>query len=221
TLDPSVQEEILFGVMAVAQLQGDPLRARLLQAAIRVFARQGYAGTKILDIVREAGLSTGAVYGRFRSKEDLLREAVVSGTKHSAHLAAEAPNRVADLMVRGASLRPPKLLDEDAVRLEAYVAARREPEVARAVADARKRWRKAIQPLVEAARADGTIAPDVDPEAVLFFVQTMHLGLLLHRGAGAAGPDPARWDELIARIVASFGEGHARPRTTAREGGTR
>jgi AcrR family transcriptional regulator len=43
----------------------DPVRSRLLAAAARVFARQGYEGTKIMDVVREAGLSTGAVYGRF------------------------------------------------------------------------------------------------------------------------------------------------------------
>ena len=44
-------------------------------AGAAVFARQGYDGTKIMDVVRESGLSTGAVYGRFRSKNDLLREA--------------------------------------------------------------------------------------------------------------------------------------------------
>jgi hypothetical protein len=59
--------------------------------------------------------------------------------------------------------------------------------------------------LVEAALADGTVAPDVDPEAVLFFVQTMHLGMLLQQAAGAARPDQRSWEDLVARIVASFG----------------
>ena len=64
-----------------------------------------------------------------------------------------------------------------------------------------------MQPLVDAAIADGTVAADVDPEAVLYFVRTMHLGLLLQRGAGTAGPDPAAWNDLVTRIVASFGDG--------------
>jgi AcrR family transcriptional regulator len=206
--------------VAEAQAQHDPLRARLLEAATRVFARQGYAGTRILDIVKEAGLSTGAVYARFRSKEELLREAVVSGSRRWAHLSAEPPRRVADLIARGAGLRRAPLSDQDAVRLEAYVAARREPEVAAALAGARKQWRTTIQPLVDAATADGTVAASVDPEAVLYFVHTMHLGLLLQRGAGAAGPDPARWDELIARIVSSFGDGNGESTGGARKGGT-
>jgi AcrR family transcriptional regulator len=185
----------------------DPLREQLLDAAARVFARQGYAGTKIQDIVREAGLSTGAVYGRFKSKHDLLREAVVRRTANVARLGADDAQRVADLITRMAGIHHAPLTDAEAVRVEAYVAARREPEVAAAIGDAQAQWRSAVQPLVEAALADGTVAPDVDPEAVLYLLRTLHLGLLVQRGAGAAAPDDAAWTHLIDRIVASFGTG--------------
>lgn len=186
--------------------EDDPLRRQLLEAAARVFARQGYAGTKIQDIVRESGLSTGAVYGRFRSKDHLLREAVVARTGKVASLGSAAGARVADLIQRTARLSTDPLTDDEAVRLEAFVTARREPEVAEAVADAQAEWRRAIQPVVDAAIADGTVAGDVDPEAVLYFVRTMHLGLLLQRGAGLPGPARDGWRELVSRIVASFGD---------------
>jgi AcrR family transcriptional regulator len=183
----------------------DPLREQLLDAAARVFARQGYSGTKIQDIVREARLSTGAVYGRFRSKHELLREAVVRRTAHAARFGADGVDRVADLITRLAGLRDTPLTDAEAVRLEAYVTARREPEVADALVAAQAHWRNAVQPLVDAAIADGTVADFVDPEAVLYFVRTLHLGLLLQRAAGSTAPDPAAWNDLITRIVASFG----------------
>ena len=197
--------------MGYPRQSDDAVREQLLEAAVRVFARQGYSGTKVLDIVREAGLSTGAVYGRFRSKEQLLHEAVVAGTRHAAGPGPRVPARVADLIARGAAAHDRPLSDDEAVRLEAYVAARREPAVAAALDEARAHWRRAVQPLVAAATADGTVAADVDPESVLFFVQTVHLGLLLQRGAGAEAPDPSRWEQLIARVVASFGDGTARP----------
>jgi AcrR family transcriptional regulator len=184
----------------------DPLRAQLLAAAARVFARRGYAGTKIQDIVREAGLSTGAVYGRFRSKDELLREAVIGRAARVAHLGGAGGRRVADVIQRVATFDDEPLTDDEAVRLEAFVTARREPDVAAAVAAAQDAWRAAIQPLVDAAVTDGTVASDVDPEAVLFFVRTMHLGLLLQRGAGIAGPDPDAWEALVSRIVACFGD---------------
>jgi AcrR family transcriptional regulator len=184
----------------------DALREQLLRAAAAVFARQGYDGTKIMDVVREAGLSTGAVYGRFRSKNDLLREAVVSRSVNAARLGAEDVDRVADLITAGVSRTSSPLTDAEALRLEAYVTARREPEVAAALAESHRVWRAALEPTVEAAQHDGTVAGDVDPEAVLFLVRILHLGLLLHRGSGLPAPDDATWQALVQRIVASFGE---------------
>ncbi|MBK5223977.1 MAG: hypothetical protein JJE52_14120, partial [Acidimicrobiia bacterium] len=72
-------------------------------------------------------------------------------------------------------------------------------------ADADERWRAANAPLVEAALLDGTVDDGVDPDAVLFLVRVLRLGLLLHRGSGLAGPDPDGWADLMARVIASFG----------------
>jgi AcrR family transcriptional regulator len=184
----------------------DPLRGQLLDAAARVFAAKGYSGAKIQDIVREAGLSTGAVYGRFSSKDHLLREAVLAQRNRFAGATMPEGMRVADLIARLAAVSDAPLSDSEAVRLEAFVTARREADVAEAVAAAQRDWRAAVQPLVDKAIVDGTVADDVDPEAVLFFVRTIALGLLLQRGAGIPGPDPAGWDALVRRIVASFGD---------------
>lgn len=193
--------------MSDPQPADDPLREQLLAAAARVFAREGYSGTKIQDIVREAGLSTGAVYGRFRNKEHLLREAVVARSAQVAHPGVPDGSRVADLITRAALTTDRPLGDDEAVRLEAFVTARREPEVAAAVAEAQAEWRASVQPLVEAAILDGTVVPGVDPDAVLYFVRTVALGLLMQRAAGLPGPDPEGWADLVRRIVASFGAG--------------
>jgi AcrR family transcriptional regulator len=47
-------------------------RARILHAARAVFAQRGYQGATIGEIAGEAGLSNGAVYYNFASKEDLF-----------------------------------------------------------------------------------------------------------------------------------------------------
>jgi AcrR family transcriptional regulator len=49
-------------------------RARLLQAAARVFARLGYTGASVDAVAEEAGYSKGAVYSNFASKEDIFLE---------------------------------------------------------------------------------------------------------------------------------------------------
>lgn len=185
----------------------DELRERLLAAAARMFAAKGYDGTKIMDVVRESGLSTGAVYGRFRSKNDLLREAVVTRAANAATLLDPGVERVADLIKNYAADTDGPLNEFEAMRLEAYVTARREPEVAAAIHEAYLAWQESMLTLVDSARDDGTLAPDVDPEHVLFLVRVLTLGLMLHRGSGAPGPrDQDGWNRFVARVVASFGD---------------
>jgi AcrR family transcriptional regulator len=200
---------ILFAVVqsaeALAEPEVDPLRERLLDAAARVFAQKGYSGTRILDVVAEAGLSTGAVYGRFGSKSELLREAVCSRSAARAPGEIAGASKVADLLVRGA-LQSSPLSDAEAMQLEAFVAARREPEVARAIADSEELVRERAQPLLQAALGDGTVAGDIDPDAFVYFIRTVRLGLMLQRAAGIAPPQGTGWQDLIARIVADFGE---------------
>src|SRR5215212_3411144 len=47
-------------------------RDQILTAAMACFARQGYHATSMDDVVRESGLSVGAIYSYFPSKEDLF-----------------------------------------------------------------------------------------------------------------------------------------------------
>ncbi|QIS16514.1 TetR/AcrR family transcriptional regulator [Nocardia arthritidis] len=53
-------------------------RERIITAALRLFGEKGYAGTTIAQIEQAAGLSagSGALYRHFRSKDELLVEAV-------------------------------------------------------------------------------------------------------------------------------------------------
>ena len=49
-------------------------RRQILDAAIRVLARQGYHGTRVSDIADEAGVAYGLVYHYFKSKDQVLNE---------------------------------------------------------------------------------------------------------------------------------------------------
>ena len=49
-------------------------RRQILDAGVRVFARQGYHGTRVSDIADEAGVAYGLVYHYFKSKDQVLNE---------------------------------------------------------------------------------------------------------------------------------------------------
>jgi AcrR family transcriptional regulator len=51
-----------------------PVKERLLRVATRLFARHGFEGTSVQDIVDAAGVTKGAMYHYYGSKDDLLFE---------------------------------------------------------------------------------------------------------------------------------------------------
>ncbi|HEX7952739.1 MAG TPA: helix-turn-helix domain-containing protein, partial [Burkholderiales bacterium] len=48
---------------------------RIVSAAARAIRRSGYDGTGVADIMKEAGLTHGAFYAHFTSREAMLTEA--------------------------------------------------------------------------------------------------------------------------------------------------
>ena len=65
-------------------------RRQILQAAQRCFARNGFDQTTLQDIFRESGLSAGAVYRYFKSKDDLV-QAIASELYEHLAASIEAP----------------------------------------------------------------------------------------------------------------------------------
>jgi len=58
------------------EIQPKDTANRILIQAMRIFLEKGYHGTSIDDITRAAGLTKGALYWHFSSKEDLLKRIV-------------------------------------------------------------------------------------------------------------------------------------------------
>ena len=56
----------------VSQAHLDARRRQILDGAARCFARNGFHATSMQDVLRESGLSAGAVYRYFASKEEIV-----------------------------------------------------------------------------------------------------------------------------------------------------
>ena len=65
-------------------------RAKVLEAARRLFSEQGYEGATIRDIAAAAGMSTGAVFANFTDKSDLFREIMLTDMMALADAMREA-----------------------------------------------------------------------------------------------------------------------------------
>ncbi len=62
---------------------------RIVSVAARAIRRSGYGGTGVADIMKEAGLTHGAFYAHFASREAMLAEAASRACAESAALASD------------------------------------------------------------------------------------------------------------------------------------
>jgi TetR/AcrR family fatty acid metabolism transcriptional regulator len=74
---------------------------QIIDAAIRVFARNGYYNSRVSDIAREAGIASGTIYLYFKTKDEILvtlfREKMAEWVAHVRHEIAGEPDPVAKI----------------------------------------------------------------------------------------------------------------------------
>jgi AcrR family transcriptional regulator len=71
-------------------------RARIVEAATRLFVSRGYRRTTMDDVAEALGVSKGALYLYYRSKVDVLREIQAQNRQLARHWIAEALKRPDD-----------------------------------------------------------------------------------------------------------------------------
>src|SRR6185369_12987174 len=77
----------------IANTRKEETHERIVQAAARAIRRNGYAGVGVADVMKEAGLTHGGFYAHFKSRDELIVEALArAGSDSSANItrAAEA-----------------------------------------------------------------------------------------------------------------------------------
>jgi TetR/AcrR family transcriptional repressor of nem operon len=79
--------------MKVSREQAARNRARIVEAASRLFRERGFEGIGVADLMNEAGLTHGGFYGHFSSKDDLIAEASSRALDRSLELFSDVAQR--------------------------------------------------------------------------------------------------------------------------------
>jgi AcrR family transcriptional regulator len=145
--------------------KGDRTRQSLMEAGIIRFAREGFRGTSVADVCRDAGLSTTASYPYFPNKEALFLACV---DEDVANLINQSISMV---MVDEEPLHWGRVMMQELVKgMEHHPLARRivsgrEPEFTMRLLDipALAELRKTVTELIRTQQASGEVRQDIDP----------------------------------------------------------
>jgi AcrR family transcriptional regulator len=182
-------------------------RDQIIEAATRCFARNGFHATSMQDVIREAGLSVGAVYRYFDSKGELRRaiaeQAVGTVSAELATLAAhDPPLPLAEVMTRVLELVEPRLGPEGEARIAiaAWAEALHNAELAEFVRGVMWTFRGQFTTLAHRARTAGELPAGADPEAVASVLVALLPGYMVQRVL-SGGPDRATFAAGITALL--------------------
>jgi AcrR family transcriptional regulator len=188
----------------------DQRRKQMLQAALEVIAERGYADTRIADVAERAGTSPALVIYYFKTKDQLLTEAIrfaedswyETGTSRMAGIDTAA-GRLEELVAMSclpeADTEPH---DSWLVWLDVWAQAVRHPEVGGVRQKFDERWRETISSLVLEGQEAGEFGP-VDPAEFAVTLSALLDGFSVQIALVDPAVGPARAFELSMRFVAN------------------
>lgn len=180
-------------------------RTRILDAAARVFAEQGYAGATLDQVAADAGMTKGAVYWHFSGKSDLFlalcdrsltqllrslpnqAQNVFSATDPMKALAALLQSQFA-CCEEGTS--QPMLFFE-------FIASSRETAVREKLRETYAKLFDGTGAILREQQGSGLLAEDVDPQAFAILFHALVNGILL---VWLIDPDRVQINSLVAKV---------------------
>ena len=167
-------------------------RERVLDGARRCFARYGYEGATVLRLEQEIGMSRGAIFNWFPSKEELFIALAARDNERLFHLFAdEGLEAILDALLR-----------DDPDWLAVYLEFGRRM---RTDAELRERWktmapdgaRERSRGWIEQAQTEGRMRSDVSAREIGQFLGVILDGIAVQRALGFDAPEP----ELLHRLT--------------------
>lgn len=167
-------------------------RERILDGARRCFARHGYEGATVARLEEETGLSRGAIFNWYPSKEALF---LALATRENARLLELIVEEGIDGFVRAVT-------EEDPGWLAVYLEFGRRLKVS---AELRERWLR-LAPVelqertrrwIVAAQERRELRADLDPDEIGRFLGVVFDGIVTQRALGFDAPPT----ELVLRLL--------------------
>ena len=190
------------------KLRPETLEARkehILNASERCFARSGFHGSTMVDICSEAGISAGALYVHFESKEALIAGIVERDrkmlTEHFAEL-TRAPDLTAALTQLGEHYAVDEPQYKRILNLEIAAEATRNPRIAELCLACDRFAIDNLTELIARATEEGRISPANSASQTALMLCVLGEGLFWRRAVDASFDAKALMPAVMGSIAA-------------------
>jgi AcrR family transcriptional regulator len=163
-------------------------REKIMDHALKMFSRRGYYHTRMTDIAGEMGVSKGAIYEYFKSKEQLFIEAM-------RHHGEKRARTVRGFLDRGSlkSLSTAEFFDEMLelrlgslqLSVDLLRETERNKEISKQFAGLAQEWEHGLVDLIEEMRGRGELRADADPQSLSRGIIALRDGLYGRLSMGA------------------------------------
>jgi AcrR family transcriptional regulator len=181
-------------------------RATLIRSAADAFVGDGYGATSVRDLAERSQLTSGAIYGHFKSKANLLGEAVryrIDGDLEEWGRREYGPMPLADYLER-IFWDYPRRTALRALLVEAAAAARIDSDVRALVhdvlAEKQDEWTVIYREIWQREALD----PEVDPQSLHVLLFAAELGMGVLEALDVDLPKPTVLGRLVGRLVSSL-----------------
>ena len=178
-------------------------RAAIVRAAAEVFAEQGFAGASVANITKRAGVTLGAMYFHFKSKEALARE-IVHGQPERVAPPRESDGlqRVVDTTLTWAH----QLLEDPVLLAGARLVMEQESFVGPGEESSHQQWTQIMEHNLHTAQEQGELPEGADARALAHLVVNACTGAQMHSALATNRRDlPVRvvemWQCLLPAVA--------------------
>lgn len=189
----------------MTQQRGEVTRSHILDVAGELFAERGYDATSVADICARAGVTKGAFYHHFESKQAVfleLRDRWLAPLETQLTLARDPTRTLPQLLQRVADMARSVFGEageeqRQQVFLELLSAARQDPTILPAMLAPMHRYREWFAQVINAGVEEGTLR-QVDGELAAQVLVSLGFGLVMQSLLDPHGGD---WGDIASRAL--------------------
>ena len=179
-------------------------KTKIIKAAQTVFAKQGYHDSTMDDIAKEVGVSKGALYSYFSSKEDLLKEISLQGHRTLKKLCSPSWGKTA--VLEGALEQIYKMITvkyEGSLHthFEIIALASHDTKVRKILIEDYREDIDAIEAFIKKKTNQGAIRTDLDAQVTAELFTSFYIGTLARLVMGFPNKEI---HELLDKIYAAY-----------------